>query len=98
LREGTELVNQAGYFRVTGERVTFFTEDGRGRFVVLENLNLERIAKAIADEPAQSEWIVTATVTEFRGANFLFIRRAVVRDKSQGSEDATLGRVGGALR
>jgi len=78
IREGTELVSQAGYFAITGDRVTFFTADGRGRFVGLENLNLDRIAQTITRNPTRLRWQVTGTITEYRGANFLLVRRAVL--------------------
>ena len=87
IREGTEMENQNGYFRLTGDRVTFFTEDGRGRFVVLENLNLERISRVLAEAPDHLQWTVTATVTEYRGGNYLFVRKAVRRDRKESRED-----------
>lgn len=78
IREGTEFNDQAGYFRITGNRVTFFTADGKGRFMGLENLNLERISRAISNNPAQLEWMVSGEITEYRGANFLLVHRAVL--------------------
>lgn len=81
IREGTEMVNQNGYFRMTGDRVTFFTEGGKERFVVLENLNLERVSRILAENPNHLQWTVTATVTEYRGANYIFVRKAVRRDQ-----------------
>ena len=78
IREGTELVEQPGRFRITGQRVTFFTADGTRRFVGLENLNLDRIAQTITRNPAQLRWQVTGTITEFRGTNFLLVRRAIL--------------------
>ena len=86
IREGTEIVGRSGHFRMTGDRVTFFAADGKGRFVGLENLNLERVTQAIAASPDQLIWSVTGTLTEFRGANFLLVRRAVLRSRVQ-SED-----------
>ncbi len=88
IREGTEIVGRSGHFRMTGDRVTFFTSDGKGRFVGLENLNLERIAESIADSPDQLVWSVTATLTEFRGANYLLVRRAVLRSRARPEESA----------
>ncbi len=79
-REGTDIVDRMGYCRTAGDRVIFFTEDGRDRFVVLENLNLERIAQAVADDPEQLQWSVTGSITEFCGDNFLIIHRAVVKE------------------
>jgi len=46
--------------------------------VGLENLNLERIARAVADNPVTLEWKVTGTITEYRGANFLLVTRATL--------------------
>ena len=86
IREGTEISAQLGYFRMTGDRVSFFTDDGSGRFIALENLNLERIARTIADNSDRLQWDVTGTVTEFRGANYLFVRRAVLKDSLESEE------------
>jgi len=75
LREGTRLVDQLGHFRMTGDRVAFFTEDGKGRFTGLENLNLQRVAAAIGEQPGKRLWKVTGTITEFRGENYLLLDR-----------------------
>ena len=87
IREGSELVNQIGYFRMTGDRVTFFAEGGKGRFVVLENSNLDRISRIIAESPDHMKWSVTATVTEFQGENYFFIRKAILRNQREPEED-----------
>ena len=75
---------------MTGDRVIFFSTDGealsgdgKARFVGLENLNLQRIARTIADNPVELQWGVTGTITEFRGANFLLVRRAVLKCRAQ---------------
>lgn len=86
LREGTEIVDQLGYFRLTGDRVTFFSDDGKYRFVALENLNLERIARVITDNPEQLQWGISGTMTECRGANFIFVRRAALRSRVESAE------------
>lgn len=78
IREGTEIVDLDGYFRPSGERVNFFSADGKRRLVGLENLNLQRIVRAIADDPRQLRWKVSGTVTEYRGANFLLVRQAIL--------------------
>jgi len=82
IREGTEIIDSTGYFRMTGDRVTFFTDDGSGRYVALENLNLERVSRAIADNPEPLQWTVTGTITEYRGANYLFVRRAALKTEA----------------
>ncbi len=78
LREGTELVEQPGIFRMAGDRMTFFTDLGEGRFVVLENLILERVGDVIGEYQTPPYWSVTGTLTEYQGENFLLIRRAVL--------------------
>ena len=90
IREGSEIADQVGYFRATGDRVTFHLQDGKQRFVVLENLNLDRIARVIAEDAGRLSWSVTGTITEFRGANFLLVRRAVIQSRAEGRQDATV--------
>ncbi len=77
-REGTVLRDTPGVFRKTGERYTFFADENGGRFVVLENLNLDRIARTLQDNPTVGHWTVTGTITEFQGTNYLLIQRAVI--------------------
>jgi len=93
LREGTKLVGQVGYFKMSGDRATFFAKDGERRFVGLENLNLARIVNTIADAPtAKIEWTVDGTITEYRGANYLLVTRAVRRIGGIGSGSNLLRR------
>ena len=79
VREGTELADVLGYFTITGSRVTFITAESGHRFAGLENLNLERISKMISKAPKQMDWEVSGEVTEYRGANYLLVRRAVLK-------------------
>lgn len=94
IREGTEIVDRLGSFGMTGDRVTFSTADGKGRFVVLENLGLERVVRAIADNPGRLQWAVTGTITEYRGANFLLIRHTVLRNRRPSSQENSWVRQG----
>jgi len=80
-REGTKLVDRAGHFRVQGDQVFFHLDGEQHRFTGLPNLNLERVARAITDDPTQLDWSVTGVVTEYRGANFLLVERAVLKTK-----------------
>lgn len=84
LREATEVMDQPGTFRMTGDRVTFFTELGSGRFVVLENLALERVVRALEDSPMPLGWTVSGVITEFQGDNFLLLHRVVLRNRRNG--------------
>jgi hypothetical protein len=83
VREGTEIIDQLGHFQSTDGRVIFSTADGKRRFIALENLNLERIARSIADSPQTLQWGVTGTITEYRGANFLLVHRAILKSGMQ---------------
>ena len=80
LREGTELKDEQGYFLATEDGRTVFVMGGTSgtRYTVLENLNLERIVSEITRNPTQLEWSVLGTVTEYQGANYLLVRRAVL--------------------
>ena len=79
VREGTQI-EATGYFRATGDRVTFYSEGGKTRYRSLENLTLERISRAIEDNPGQLEWTVSGLATEYRGAK-------LSADHLRGSED-----------
>ncbi len=79
LREGSRIEDETGFFLITGERVTFLGAGAPLRMVALENLNLERIVRVVADSPEKQEWIVRGTVTEYQGVNYLFIERAVLK-------------------
>ena len=78
IREGMTFQGIRGFFRQTGSRTTLYTVDENDRFVCLENLNLERILKAIEEKPERSVWKIDGTYTEFRGENFVLITRAVI--------------------
>jgi hypothetical protein len=78
-REGTPLRDEPGRFVLSGNRVAFSASDGT-TYIGLENLNLQRIAKAVAASPEPIEWFVTGTLTEFQGSNYLIVTH--VRRKS----------------
>ncbi|HUY91810.1 MAG TPA: hypothetical protein VMV10_23915 [Pirellulales bacterium] len=75
-REGTHLREERGRFESGGDRVTFIAADGKTRFVVLENLNLQRIAQILGGSADSLEWSVNGVITEFQGVNFLLVTRA----------------------
>jgi hypothetical protein len=84
-REGTKLVDIGGSFRITGDRVTFLSTDGKSRFACLENLNSERIARMVAESPESLEWVIQGMVTEFRQENYLLVTQAVLRTRHSGA-------------
>jgi len=76
-REGSRLMEEQGSFVPAGDRYLFLTAD-QSRFVVLENLALQRIALSLSEPQTAPTWTVTGIVTEFRGANYLLVTRAVM--------------------
>lgn len=86
VREGTTLVNVPGVFKLTGDRATFYPADGSGKFGGLENLTLERVANVIGEDPTPMEWLISGTVTEYKGNNYLLLTRAILKSKPMGSK------------
>ena len=82
LREGTQFQDELGYFKVAGDRLTFYATSGAYRFIALENLNLERISRLVSDSPSELEWSVSGTITEYYGVNFLLLERAVLKSRT----------------
>ena len=81
LREGTRLIDVEGRFDTNGERWSFFRADGDESYKVLENLALERIHKVLEETRASDkpQWIVSGVMTEFGGANYLLVAKAVIK-------------------
>jgi len=78
LREGSELKDLVGNFKITGDRVTFYPSEGNEQYRVLENLNLERVVRVLTETQIQREWNISGLITEFQGANYLLVRRAYI--------------------
>jgi hypothetical protein len=78
LREGTAFRNMHVFFQQAGDRTVLFTVDDHQRFVCLENLTLERVLTTMQETPERRFWRIDGEFTEFRGENFVLIRRAVV--------------------
>jgi hypothetical protein len=78
-REGTKLIDQVGTFEFLGDRATFVPAGSKDSFRVLENLALERISRQQVDTRGQQEWTISGVLTEFKGANYLLITKAVAR-------------------
>ena len=81
MREGTRLVEKTGYFDLEGDGVVFHFDGGKKRLVGLPNLTLERIATAIIQDQRKNEWSISGFVTEYRGSNYLFVQRAILKAK-----------------
>lgn len=81
-REGTRLADQIGHFKVSGDRVTFYSDQDKRRFTALENLALERVARTVTESSDALQWSVSGVVTEFRGQNYLLVTRAIVKSNT----------------
>lgn len=78
-REGTRLTDVSGRFELAGDRITFHPASGRESYRLLENLALERVAQVLSESRAKQDWTVSGTLTEFRGANYLLLTKAVIK-------------------
>jgi hypothetical protein len=83
---GEELVDQLGQFSTAGDRLVFVTADKKYRFIGLENLTLQHVAKSMEGHSTQLPWLVSGTVTEYRGAYYLLLSRAEVKSPIAGRE------------
>lgn len=79
LREGSRLIDREGRVSERGGRYFFVPDGDVEQFSLLENLTLERVTSASSNQDDGQKWIITAVVTEFQGARFLLLERAVLR-------------------
>jgi hypothetical protein len=78
-REGTRLTDVNGRFELAGDRVMFYPAAGRESYRLLENLALERVGQVLSESRSKQEWTISGTLTEFRGANYLLLTKAVIK-------------------
>jgi hypothetical protein len=80
LRENTRLVDVTGTFQATGgDSVSFSPSGNKDSLRVLENLALERISRTLDENRGSRQWVVSGTVTEYRGNNYLLVTKAVIQ-------------------
>jgi len=83
LREGTKLIEVVGTFQsIGGESVTFSpvgTGTNKDSYRVLENLALQRVSQELDGNKGARQWTVSAEVTEYKGNNYLLLKKVVVR-------------------
>ena len=78
IREGTTFKNLLVSFRPAGDRTVLYTADSNQRYMCHENLELERILTAIQEKPERKYWRIEGEFAEFRGENFITIRRSMI--------------------
>ena len=77
-REGTTFKDKIVFFRQAGDRTALYMVEDNQRFFCHENLAPERILTTTQKNPERELWKIEGTFSEFRGENFITIRRAVV--------------------
>lgn len=90
-REGSRMDGQQGHFKLTGDRLTFHVSQSQEKYLGLENLAMERIAKVVSerhDSPEQLTWEVTGVFTEYRGNNYLLITHALIKNETSARRPA----------
>ncbi len=75
LREGTRIENRQAEVRQEAERLAVYLDGSRTPLLTLENLAMQRLTQSILDDPADQNWLVTGTITEFQGRNYLLLER-----------------------
>jgi hypothetical protein len=92
LREGTKLIDVVGTFQSIGGESITFTPGGSGgnkeSFRVLENLALQRVSQVLDENKGARQWTVSAEVTEYKGNNYLLLKKIVVHPQ-EGDTAAT---------
>ncbi len=73
-----EVVEIEGRLELSGDRAIFYPPEGEP-LRVLENLALERVTRVLTESPSDRLWLVSGTITEYRGSHYLLITRAIRR-------------------
>jgi len=81
LRQGALLKNVSGTFRKTGVRIAFHQLDSDKRFIVLENLSLQRVSNVLREQGDSMIWRVYGTVQEYHSANYILLERVILTGK-----------------
>lgn len=85
LREGTRLTDEMGTFQSIGGDSVSFSPSKNGNkdaFRVLENLALQRVGQVLEGNKGARQWTVSGVITEYRGANYLLLTKAVQGDSA----------------
>lgn len=76
VREGARIESKIMRAKLAGENIVWEADDSKKSFDSLENLALERVLQAVHADGSERPWIVTGTITEFKGRNFILLERA----------------------
>jgi hypothetical protein len=82
VREGTRLIDASGTFQGVGERIVFSPQGSKESYRILENLALQRISQTLEEGRGQRQCLVSGTITEFRGANYLLVTKYLLVNRT----------------
>ena len=88
LREGEKFDKTIGEFLRVDGRIQFSPAGGAAKMTVLENRAAERVDRELESTRTRRKWSVSGVVTEFRGKNFLLVKHAVLRLRSEEDESS----------
>ena len=86
IREGEVIRDEHAKVKSDGLRYTIILSKGHQKYIVLENLALERISDYLAKSGGDSTWLIEGTVTEFQGSNYIMLTRAHVNSLADESD------------
>lgn len=75
-REGTKVAGLVGTFHQAGRRWIFTVDEDSTAYRLLENQSLERIVRAIEEDPQDVHWKVSGELTEYMDENFLLLAKS----------------------
>lgn len=75
-REGTKVTGLAGTFQQSGRRWIFTVDEDSTSYRLLENQSLERIVRAIEEDPQDTHWKISGELTEYMDENFLLLTKS----------------------
>lgn len=78
LRQGKPIKDPNAVFQIVGERISCNLSQYKLSVIALENLTLERVHHYLMRGGSNPTWEVEGVITEYEGANYLLLERAIV--------------------
>lgn len=78
IREGKRVKDPSAVFQIVGERIHCNLQKHGLSVIALENLTLERVHHYLLRGSATPTWEVEGVITEYEGANYIELKRAIV--------------------
>lgn len=75
-REGTKVAGVVGTISQSGRRWIFTGDEDSAAYRLLENQSLERVVRAIEEDPQDVRWKISGELTEYMDENFLLLGKS----------------------